>query len=342
MNEIDISPDKIVLAYSYLRNLVNEMPEIKDVNIPSSIASKLNTTNYYNKLLIAKRALIECEILELTQRLMQIIQILKNIGIPINNWDSLSDIDEFGESPNMDVASFFSSLFGSEFETGVVLNTNNGYKIYVPAHVDKDTNMTVYFPGAGNAGDNELTSYLNGNGSDQIVLIYAGGSMIESISNIRNHFGITTPINIVGFSAGTNKAVDFTTQCGRANIDVGNLVLIDPPNNATGFNWRVSELKETGANITLFNHADRNNFVGDMIRRNLPKDFSINFIEDINGGHVEVNERLINNGIIDAIVGDVELNLERNNNGNIIYRIFKDNEWVELTEEDFKNFMKNG
>ena len=74
MAEIEINTDKLTSAYRSINNISKDFVPIKEVNIPSSIASELKTDDYYSKLGAVSSSLTEnTPIDKVQERLKKII-----------------------------------------------------------------------------------------------------------------------------------------------------------------------------------------------------------------------------------------------------------------------------
>lgn len=333
MAEIEINTDKLTSAYRSINNISKDFVPIKEVNIPSSIASELKTDDYYSKLGAVSSSLTEnTPIDKVQERLKKIILSMTKSGLMPSMGLGFDDlIDNYGEaldsgnlSKGIDLSNL--SIAGILVKPGDIISIKNeyggqAYKVYIPKNVTSETNITVFYPGTdGIEGENDskvLQNYLQSNGSDQIIFMSNGGNdasdklILEGMNSIRKECGINNPINVFGFSKGTRYCEMFARKCLSDGIGVNNLVIIEAPTSGGNLVWAdgqngnnknaISTLKDGGVNVTIFSGG--NIFKDNSVSRKALTTYELNYnyIEDSLKGHPEVLKRLINNGIIDGI-----------------------------------------
>ena len=359
MNEIDINPDKIASTYKHLRNMDLDFPKIREVNIPTSMLSELNTTNYYNKLNNAKDALMTKESLSSVEdRFKKIILSLSKIGVVFfDENDFLNNIMNYGDSlintEKLDLSNLL--IDGVSAKPGDIINIRNQYgilyKVYIPLSVSKNTDITVFYPGTdGIEGPNDskvVLDYINNNKPNQIIFMsYASGpasgeSMLNSLNQIMNEYGLNKNINVFGFSRGAQFGERFARSCIESGINVENLVLIDPANFGSSLDWQtnkdvISVFKESGTKVTVFSQDGDRFMSGYSYRYANDEGIDINVISTVQGhnNHPQINRELILNGGLDFFRGEGQLdNLD-------YYKVYDGNTWRQMTPNDASSLRK--
>ncbi|MBQ6285127.1 MAG: hypothetical protein IJK67_02315 [Bacilli bacterium] len=358
MNEIDITPDKLVSAYKYLNNMDLDFPKINEVNIPQNIASKLNTDEYYNKLYGARDALVTKEAINnVGDRLKKIIIALAKIGVDfMGDTDFLNNIMNFGgsliDNEEIDISSLL--IDGVNAKPGDVITINGQwgplYKVYIPLSVNKDTDITVFYPGTdGIEGPNDskvVLDYVNSKPDQIVFMSFASGNdsgdpMLNSLNQLMNEYGLNRNINVFGFSRGAQFGERFARSCIESGINVENLVLIDPANFGSSLDWQtnkdvISVFKESGTKVTVFSQDGDRFMSGYSYRYANDEGIDINVISTVQGhnNHPQINRELILNGGLDFFRGEGQLdNLD-------YYKVYDGNTWRQMTPNDASSLRK--
>lgn len=356
MNEIDINPDKIASTYKHLRNMDLDFPKIREVNIPTSMLSELNTTNYYNKLNNAKDALMtKGSLSSVEDRFKKIILSLSKIGVVFfDENDFLNNIMNYGDSlinsEKLDLSNLL--IDGVSAKPGDIINIRNQYgilyKVYIPLSVSKNTDITVFYPGTdGIEGPNDskvVLDYINNNKPNQIIFMsYASGpasgeSMLNSLNQIMNEYGLNKNINVFGFSRGAQFGEKFARNCIESGINVKHLILIDPAYDGTTLDWqgngKVSSVyKNSSTKVIVFSH-DGNVFMNGYSYKHAKEEgVDINVVSTVEGhnNHPQINRELVLNGGLDFFSGEGSLN-------NLdYYQVFDGKTWRQMTSSAADN-----
>ncbi len=362
MNEINIDPNKLVSAYRYLNSVLNNFPKVNEVNIPSSISTKLNTYNYYNKLQKAKKALEGTEIIDdVEKRIKAMMIILARLGIIFSLDTFLGDIiDDFSEEFNDEEYDLASILIddGVSIETGTIVNIEGqwrtSYKIYIPKKISKDTDITVFYPGTDGIeiDSSNVLTYAQNNPDQIVFMSYASDGesakpMLNNIKYIINEYGLKSSINVFGFSRGAQFGEKFARDCIESDIDVKNLILVDPADNGSSLDWQTNEsaakiLNDAGTNVIVFSHNGNDFMKNSSYKKATASGLEIKVVGTARGHneHITINQELIENGALDYFRGKGKLkNIQyytvlsgKDSNGNNI--------WREMTLDDLENYIK--
>ena len=170
MPEINISSEKIIDAYMYMNHFYDNFPSIHEVNISPLISSKLNLSDYNQKLLAAKKSMNKSllninEIGSIKKTLKNIIDILCNDSTEFRNLfeNTIKDFEQANNNFAKDINESSINIGGVLIQDGIkfppnnptgrILEVNNDYgllyRVYVPSNVDNNTRVSVYFRGAG-------------------------------------------------------------------------------------------------------------------------------------------------------------------------------------------------
>ena len=284
MPEINISSEKIIDAYMYMNHFYDNFPSIHEVNISPLISSKLNLSDYNQKLLAAKKSMNKSllninEIGSIKKTLKNIIDILCNDSTEFRNLfeNTIKDFEQANNNFAKDINESSINIGGVLIQDGIkfppnnptgrILEVNNDYgllyRVYVPSNVDNNTRVSVYFRGAGED--------LKGNGTqgalkcidddlNQFVFFVNGNDnnkLIEDInSTIEQYQTENKNLNVYGFSAGGRSALvfgkDYYMSTGNK---VDNIAIFDAAYNGSNLpcdEETIKFLEECKTNILYF------------------------------------------------------------------------------------------